>query len=577
MTSELGRLEVADYVVVVGYFVLTLAVGAYFYRHMKGMKDFFAGGNQIPWWLSGVSFYMSAFSVFAFVSYSTLAYRYGWVAVTLFWSSVPGVFVSVLFFASRWRRARIDSPVEYLEARYDRLVRQLFAWEGLPVRVVDDALKLVAISLFISSAGLGVSKETCLLGSGLIMLAYTFMGGLWAVVVTDFIQFVVMAVAVVILVPLALARAGGIGAAWDGAGEGFLRLTHPPEFDTVYVIGYILMVTLAYSSINWSLVQRYYCVPTERDAKKVGLLVMALYAIGPPLILLPAMLAPQFMTVPEGKEVYAQLCLTLLPAGMMGLIIAAMFAATMSMLSSDYNVCAAVLTNDVYRRLIRPGASQRELLIAGRLLTLLVGLLTIGVASLMLTLSGEGLFRGMVKLFGIFTAPVAVPMLLGLVWPRGNKNGAFAGFAVGVAVGLSLFFALDDQMTVAGVLLKKETILLFATTLLTSVMMVVVSLSFPADDVEHRRARQFIKRLRVPIGEMEEDRVVASETGTQSIMPLRVIGVSVALIGVLMLAVVPYATDRLTFWMNLGIAAALIAVGVCGVWSSYAAVPKTER
>ena len=577
MTSEIGRLEVADYVVVVGYFVLTLAVGAYFYRYMKGMKDFFAGGNRIPWWLSGVSFYMSAFSVFAFVSYSTLAYRYGWVAVTLFWSSVPGVFVSVLFFASRWRRARIDSPVEYLEARYDRLVRQLFAWEGLPVRVVDDALKLVAISLFISSAGLGLSKETCLWGSGLIMLSYTFMGGLWAVVVTDFIQFVVMAVAVVILVPLALIRAGGIEAAWNGAGEGFLCLTHPPEFDSVYVVGYILLVTLAYSSINWSLVQRYYCVPTERDAKKVGLLVMVLYAIGPPLILLPAMLAPQFMTVPEGKEVYAQLCLTLLPAGMMGLIIAAMFAATMSMLSSDYNVCAAVLTNDVYRRLIRPGASQRELLIAGRLLTLLVGLLTIGVASLMLTLSGEGLFRGMVKLFGIFTAPVAVPMLLGLVWPRGNKNGAFAGFLVGVGVGPSLYFVLDDQMTVAGVLLKKEMILLFATTLMTSLMMVLVSLWFPADAAEHQRAQQFLERLRIPIGEMEEDRVVGAESGTRAILPLRVIGVSVALIGVLMLAVVPYATDRLTLWMNIGIAAALIALGACAAWSSYVANPKNEQ
>jgi len=571
MTSEVGRLEVADYVVVVGYFVLILAVGAYFYRHMKGIKDFFAGGNRIPWWLSGVSFYMSAFSVFAFVSYSTLAYRYGWVAVTLFWSSVPGVGVSVLFFAGRWRRARIDSPVEYLEARYDRLVRQLFAWEGLPVRVVDDALKLAAISLFISSAGLGLSKETCLWGSGLIMLAYTFMGGLWAVVVTDFIQFVVMAVAVVVLVPLALMKAGGVAAAWSGAGQGFFRLTHPPEYDAVYVAGYILLVTLAYSSINWSLVQRYYCVPSERDAKKVGLLVMALYSIGPPLILLPAMLAPQFITVAEGEEVYARLCLLLLPAGMMGLIIAAMFAATMSMLSSDYNVCAAVLTNDVYRRLVRPRASQRELLIAGRLLTLLVGLLTICVASLMLTLTGEGLFRNMVRLFGIFTAPVAVPMLLGLLWPRGNKNGALAGLVAGVGVGLSLFFALDDQATLAGVLLKKETALLLATTLATGATMVVASLALPAGPAEQRRAEQFIQRLRVPIGELEEDRAVESETGTRDITPLGVVGVSVMLIGLLMLSVLPYAGDGVTFWMNLSIPIVLIAVGAFAAWSSHAA------
>lgn len=566
MPAEVTRLELADYVVVLGYFAVVFGVGVYFYRRMKGMKDFFSGGNQIPWWLSGVSFYMSAFSVWAFVSYSTLAYKYGFVAVVLFWASVPAVFVSVLCFAGRWRRARVDSPVEYLEARYDGLIRQLFAWQGLPVRVIDDAMKLVAISLFMSSAGLGLSRETCLWGAGTIMLAYTLMGGLWAVVVTDFLQFVVMAVAVLVLALLAILRAGGPVAAWAGMPPEFFRLTHPPQFDAVYVVGYILMVTLAYSSINWSLIQRYYCVPKERDARKVGWSVIGLYAVGSPLILLPSLIAPQFLVVPEGSEVFARLCTTLLPSGMMGLVIAAMFAATMSMLSSDYNVCAAVLTNDVYRRLFRPGASQAELLVAGRFMTLLVGVSTIGVGFLMLSLTGEGLFRGMVRLFGIFTAPVAVPMLLGLVWRRGNANGALAGFLLGAGVGLAVYFGMQDHITLAGVLLQKETALLVATTAAALLGTVAVSLSVPAGLGETARAAAFLARLSVPIGQLNEDAVPKDASGGRALLPLRIVGLSVAAIGALMLSIVVCASDPFTRWLNLAVAIGLMTAGAASAW-----------
>ena len=89
MMLAAGQLTRPDYFVLGGYFVLMLGIGAYFYRHVREMKDYFSGGNRIPWWLSGVSFYMSSFSVAAFVQYSALAYLYGWVAVTLYWVTVP--------------------------------------------------------------------------------------------------------------------------------------------------------------------------------------------------------------------------------------------------------------------------------------------------------------------------------------------------------------------------------------------------------------------------------------------------------------------------------------------------------
>jgi len=555
-------LQASDYFVVVAYFTLMLGIGVYFYRYMKGMKDYFSGGNRIPWWLSGVSFYMSSFSVFAFVAHASLAYKYGWVAVSLLWTSVAGTFFSVVFLSRKWRRARINSPVEYLESRYSALVRQLFAWEGVPVKMIDDALKLMAIGVF-TSAALGLNVKQSVLWSGVTILAYTMMGGLWAVAVTDFVQFVVLAVAILILVPLAISRAGGINGLFDGYPEGFLSFVHPPQYDTLYVAGVVLMIILAYSSLNWSLIQRYYCVPTEKDAVKMGWFVVLLFLIGQPLIMLPVICAPKFLIVPpeQTREVYALVCMELLPSGMIGLIIAAMFAATMSMLSSDYNICAGVLTNDIYHRYIRPNASQKELLLVGRGMTLLVGATSLGAAFLMLSMGGEDLFRGMIQLFSIFTAPVALPMILGLLFKRISNKGALAGFLTGMTLGLVLFFMLDDQQEFLRLVWKKETIVIFGTTIVTSVVIVVFSVLFPQTVGERRRAEALFDRLSVPIGQSDEDKSPGGESGVASISPFRVVGISVLLIGVLLFAILPYARGESAFGLSLVMALGLVLIG----------------
>src|SRR3989304_5438273 len=200
-----AQIQLPDYIMLAGYLVLMLGIGVYFCRHMRGMKDYFSGGNNIPWWLSGASFFMSSFSAFAFVFYSALAYKYGW-----------------------GRGARPDSPGEYLEPRYSPALRQLFAWQGVPVIMVDDGLKLIAIGTFIAvslglpqvesfavfglevplaAVGLDTPVRYTMLVTGVIMLLYTLMGGLWAVAVTDFVQFVVMSVAILVVLPLSIAKA----------------------------------------------------------------------------------------------------------------------------------------------------------------------------------------------------------------------------------------------------------------------------------------------------------------------------------------------------------------------------------
>jgi SSS family transporter len=518
---------------------------------------------------------MASFSVMAFIAYPSLCYRFGWVGVTLLWVAIPATLFSALLFGTRWRRARIDSPVEYLETRYSPALRQVFAWQGIPVKVIDDAFKLFATGKFISAC-VGRPVIESILVSGGIMLVYTFMGGLWAVAVTDFVQFVVLTVGILVILPLSIQRAGGLGAIVSQSPGGFFRLTSD-EYGWGYIALLSLLYSLAWSSINWSLIQRYYCVPKERDAVKVGLLVTALYVIGPPLMFFPALAARQFIPdLQDAGDVYPVLCAQLLPAGMLGLAIAAMFAATMSTLSSDFNVCASVLTNDVYKRLFRVHASQKELVLVGRITTLLVGVAGLGVAVLLAHGKGETLFDKMVTLFSIATAPVAVPMLLGLVSRRVSSSGAMAGFLCGTAVGLGVFALsrLGHEVTLAGIVLtpgadkfglaghvwKTEMVQFVSTSLTTLVVTLTVSLLVPVADDAKERVEAFLQRLRTPIGGLDEEKGLPAQVA-HILSPFRVVGVSVLFLGLMLLVVVPWAAGTPAFWLDAALALALLVIG----------------
>jgi len=568
-----------DYIMLVGYFALMLGVGAYFYRFMRGMKDYFTGGNTIPWWLAGVSFYMSSFSAYGFVIYSGMCFRYGWVGVTIFWVTVPATIFSALLFAARWRRARIDSPVEFLESRYSALVRQLFVWTGVPVGIVDDSLKLIATGTIVH-VGMGFSIEASVIVCGIIMVTYTFMGGLWAVAVTDFVQFVILAVAVIVVFPLAITKAGGFSGMVHNAPPGFLS-PFTEQYNWVYILLLVGLYCVAYSSTNWHLIQKYFCVSTERDARKVGWFVVVLNIIGPPLILVPAIAARQFMPnmdylLKHDTEIYPRLCVALLPVGMLGLIIAAMFSATMANLSSHFNVRASVLTNDVYRRLFRPRATEKELVVAGRAMTALVGGLTIILAFHMAHANAPKLFQIMVTLFGAAVAPLGIPMLVGLVSRRVSNFSATLGVIGGLAVSITLVLLLPKEgSSLLGLHLEREVVVFAASTVTVLLLMFVPSMIWPMGAAEAERVALFHRRMDAPIGTLPED-PVPGERRKDAISPFRIVGVCVACIGILMLCVQPFIDGWLPRVLNVILGLTLVAIGWLMTWLSRRARRKAE-
>ena len=451
-----------DYAVVAVFFAAMIGVGAWFSRKSKSTDQFFGGDRSIPWWLSGISFYMCSFSALAFVMYSALAYKYGWVPVTVSWLSVPAVLLGAKFLAVRWRRAAKRSPIEFISKRYTPRMCQSLVWLGLPMQVLDNAFKLLAIgtvvgmmvkSLFPPDYPVDAVLGWAIALSGLVIVCYTFLGGLKATLVCDFIQFFVILAVVLTLPFLCLERLaavdGGTGLAHgfqiflQKAPEGFFRLTGGP-YDGWYMLVFFLLVGSNLST-TWSLVQRYYSTKSEKDAKKMGYLVSALLFVGPPLFFFPAMAARVFLpdldlaSKDAMNGVYATVCLTVLPAGMIGLVVAAMFSATMSTLAGGYNAIASVLTNEFYGRLV-PQATSSAKMRAARFFTVLVGALVVGLTFVMRAAQGKSdLFDVTNKMFAVFLPPIAITMLVGILVRKFSKRAGLCGLVGGILVGMAAF------------------------------------------------------------------------------------------------------------------------------------------
>jgi SSS family solute:Na+ symporter len=510
----------ADYALIALYFGIVIFVGWYSARKNRNTDDYFKGGGKIPWFLAGVSNWVSGFSAFMFVAAAGFTYRNGLGAAVIFTSAAWAYVAGAFYFASRWRRARINSPLEFLTRRYSSSTTYFYSVTAVPAQIIGIGQGLYIVCIFVATA-LGFARaehvilgftfnglELTMMGVGVVMIIYTVIGGLWAAVLSDAVQGVIILVTSLLIFPVTFLHLGGgegIGAGfarlWHEAPAGYFGVTGQPS-QPLFLISYAINVLLGYN-VAWWQVQRYQSVPDERGARKMAALCAGLSIVGPLLWILPVMGArilfpdigkiwPQFAAPEEAS--FVSLAMLLLPHGMIGFVVAAILSATLGQASDGFNWLAATTTRDIYvplrKRAGLPVPSEAHQLRVAQITMLVIGVLGI-VSALFISKTG-GAFDFGLKYYSMTGPAFMMPVLLGMIY---RKTPWWSGMASCVAAFAAVFgMMLADAMP--GHAYERNVL---SATVAATVVFVVSIFFYRADDPRSATAQRLDADLRTPV------------------------------------------------------------------------------
>lgn len=547
-TADTGT-NLIDLTVVAAYVVLMLAVGGVFARYVKSAKDLFAAGGNAPWWVAGISSYMTLFSAGTFVVWGSLAYVFGWLAITIQWAVAVGMMVVTVFLSRRWKRTGIDSPIQFLEERFSFGVRQLYVWGRIPFGVLMAAQAIYSVSVLAhDQIGAGYTLNMVIAIMTAIVVIYTVLGGLWAVLTTDVLQFFVVTLVTLLSLPLALSEVGGLGMFMEKAPAGFFQLAqhasdyvepHHVNFTWGYFFGWVLFQIFCVGAW-WEIIQRFQSCRSEKDARRSGWVVVVFYTIMPIFWLGPLMVyrvidssyydpaAP--LATRQAEVAYVAMCRRLFPVGLTGLALAAMISATGSMVNSSLNVMSTVVARDLYARLFRKNASGKELLLVGRATIAGFGVLITFLAWQIQSWGGvvEYLFR----IFNILAGPLAVPFVWGIVSRRTSATAVWLAVLGGVGVCSVIEFALpryDWEIALPGKVLASTAVPL-------AILIVGSAIARPSLQ-KRRMIDAFFKRINTPLS-------IVDERPAASYAPIALIGVLITVLGVALLQFVWFVQEQ---------------------------------
>ncbi|HVQ28263.1 MAG TPA: hypothetical protein VMV21_01715 [Vicinamibacteria bacterium] len=482
------------------YMVLMLGIGVYSMRFNRGASDYFKGGNRIHWLAAGLSSFMSGFSAWTFTGAAGLAYQHGLVTVLLYVGNACTFLLGYFIFAVRWRRARISTVMEYLVDRFDERTRQIFSWSTIFFQFFTGGSMLYGLALFVAPA-CGWSLSWTIVGSGAVILAYCVVGGLWAVVITDFLQAAILMPFTLVMGYAALSRVGGLHGLIAALPADMTSLQLPvPAFGWPYVLCWSVMTSFGYNTA--AMAQRYFSVDDEASSRKVALLCFGLFLVGAFIWFLPPLamrvLQPDLTAVWPGltnphESSYALAALTFLPNGLIGIMLAAMFSATMSSISGLLNVHASIISRDIFPALFPSRAGESEKLTVGWIATLGVGIVLTAVA-LVMAGSGASVFKWMVEFNTVMSLAYGPPALLGLVVRRTPRSSGLASFVVGLVLGSYVtFWAKAGLVTTVLVVVPASVLAFFLVRF------------FETDDAAHGARRQALfTRLDTPVDVVRE-------------------------------------------------------------------------
>ena len=435
-----------DYATLIAYFAVLVMMGIYFAGKGSSTEDFFLAGRRMPWWATGLSIFGTQLSSISFMAVPAKVYATDWVyfllQMTIVMIAVPVVF----FYLPYFRRVKMTSAYEYLEGRFNLPVRMYAS-----VSFVFYQLGRMAIVLFLPAIALstvtGISVYTCILVMGALSTLYTVMGGMKAVIWTDVVQvFVLYGGALLSLVILLSTLDGGFsGLVAEGLEyDKFHMFNWTWDWTTtavwVVVVGNLFMNLVPYTS-DQAVVQRYFTTKDEKTAARSiwtnAILIvpstLTLFLLGTALWAFyranPELLDPSLPT----DSIFPLFIAQQLPAGIAGLLIAAVFAASMSTLDSSLNSVSAALVTDFFVR-FRPRSSDRIRLILARVLTAGLGALATATSIALATFDIGSLWDTFQGMMGLLGGGLAGLFALGIFFRSATGAGAMTGAVSSVLI-----------------------------------------------------------------------------------------------------------------------------------------------
>ena len=408
-------MNILDYITIILFSIGVLITGVSFSKTGKDMKSFFSGGGNVPWGMSGLSLFMGFFSAGTFVVWGAIAYSYGMVSIIIQLTMAVAGYAVGTWIAPRWHRTHSLTAAEYITGRLGVKTQKTYTYIFLAVSVFTTGSFLYPVAKIVEVTT-GIPLTTAIFALGAFSMVYVALGGLRGVVVTDVLQFVILFAAVVIAVPLAFDKIGGVGTFLEKVPEGFFKL-----FEGEYTPGFVIafaVYNMFFLGGNWAYVQRYTSVKTERDSRKTGWLFGVLYTISPILWMLIPMIYRVYNPSLSGLEnegAYLLMCKEAMPDGLLGLMLGGMIFATASSLNATLNISAGVVTNDIFKR-IRPDASEKTLMSVARITTWGFGIMAIIVALLIRPMGG------IVNVVISVAALTGVPVYLPVIWSLFSKR-----------------------------------------------------------------------------------------------------------------------------------------------------------
>ncbi|MEO7653603.1 MAG: sodium/solute symporter [Bryobacteraceae bacterium] len=434
-----------EYSILFGYLTVVAAIGAAFYRKQSTAKDYFLGGKSMSWLPVGISIVAADLSAITLMGVPAWMFQNNYEMAWGFLGPALAAPIMIYVFIPFYSGLNLYTAYEYLERRFDLRVRLVTSALFLFLRLVHVAIAIYGPSLAMSLAT-GLPMYQCVLGIGALTTLYTTSGGVRAVIWTDVIQFSTICLGVTGILWAALRQIDGgaretVRLAWEAGRLGFWNPSLNPSDTMAFwpsIIGGTTL-TLASLATDQALIQRLFTTRSGRDAKQS---IVANAVLQVPLLLLLGLVGtvlfafyrqhPELLAgLPNNDAILPFFAVQQLPRGICALVIAAIFAATMAVMSAGINSLSTAFTVDFYQRLWRPEESPRHYATFGRAATAAWG----AVATLLALFMGRlgALVLAYAKVSSLVGGPMLGIFLLGMLTRRATAVGTLYGAVAGAA------------------------------------------------------------------------------------------------------------------------------------------------